>query len=126
MNPLVSTVELTGEEIKYLLEDNIERTFSCYPIQQMGGYLKRCFGITAYIKIKNRKGARIQELFIGGIHYARNKSYKAAFVTEQGVPHHVGKNREHTAIRAVDAMADFLKKNLLDLSILNNQAFIIV
>ncbi len=91
-----------------------------------GRLFKKCFGLTAYIKIENPKGARIQELYIEEIPYIKNKNYKVAFVTEQGVPSHVGKNREHTQVRAVDAMTDFFKNNLLDVSILNNQSFIIV
>jgi 2',3'-cyclic-nucleotide 2'-phosphodiesterase (5'-nucleotidase family) len=37
MNPPISTVELTGEELKAMLEENLERTFSRDPYQQMGG-----------------------------------------------------------------------------------------
>jgi len=32
MNPPVSTVELTGGEIRAMLEENLERTFSCNPL----------------------------------------------------------------------------------------------
>ncbi len=44
MNPPVSTVELTGEELKAMLEENLERTFSCDPYKQMGGYVKHGLG----------------------------------------------------------------------------------
>ena len=62
-NPFISTTELSGQDIKEMLEENLERTFSANPMQQMGGYIKRCMGLTAYIKIENPKGNRIQELF---------------------------------------------------------------
>ena len=51
MNPPISTVELTGEELRAMLEENLERTFSCDPYQQMGGYVKRCLGLNVYFKI---------------------------------------------------------------------------
>ncbi len=65
MNPPVSTVELTGAEIKTMLEENLERTFSCDPYNQMGGYVKRCLGLNIYFKIENPSGRRIQKLFAG-------------------------------------------------------------
>lgn len=37
MNALVSTVELKVEELKEMLEENLERTFSCDVYQQMVG-----------------------------------------------------------------------------------------
>jgi S-sulfosulfanyl-L-cysteine sulfohydrolase len=40
MNPPVATVEITGEELKTMLEENLERTFACDPYNQMGGYVK--------------------------------------------------------------------------------------
>lgn len=126
MNPPVSTVELTGEEIKQMLEENIERTFSCNPMKQMGGYVKRCLGITAYIKIENPKGNRIQELHIESKPYSSDRIYKAAFVTEQGVPVHWGKNRATTSVTAIDAMLNYLKTNTLTEELLNNQSFLTV
>ena len=65
MNPPISTVELTGEEILLMLEANLERTFSSDPYQQMGGYVKRYLGLKAYIKLENTSGYRKQKLFMG-------------------------------------------------------------
>ena len=44
-NPPVSVVELTGAEIRAMLEENLERTFAADPYAQMGGYAKRCLGL---------------------------------------------------------------------------------
>ncbi len=63
MDPPVSTTELTGEELRDMLEENLERTFSCDPYRQMGGYVKRCLGLTVYFKIENPAGQRIQKIF---------------------------------------------------------------
>ncbi len=65
MNPPISTVELTGEEIVAMLEENLGRTFACDPYQQMGGYVKRGLGFNAYIKIENPPGQRVQQVFVG-------------------------------------------------------------
>ena len=51
MNPPISTVELTGEEIVAMLEENLERTFARDPYGQMGGYVKRSLGLNVYLKI---------------------------------------------------------------------------
>jgi 2',3'-cyclic-nucleotide 2'-phosphodiesterase (5'-nucleotidase family) len=51
VNPPVSTTEITGRELKAMMEENLERTFSRDPYQQMGGYVKRCMGVNLYCKI---------------------------------------------------------------------------
>ena len=108
MNPPVSTVELSGEEIREMLEENLERTFSCDPYQQMGGYVKRCLGLNVYFKIENPSGNRIQKLFAGNEEIQTDKYYSAAFVTMQGVPQKYGRNRENQSERIIDAMRKYL------------------
>ena len=44
----IGTVDLTGQELVQMLEENLERTFSANPFHQLGGYVKRCQGLTAY------------------------------------------------------------------------------
>jgi len=111
MNAPVSTVELSGEEIREMLEENLERTFSCDPYHQMGGYVKRCLGLTVYFKIENPAGQRIQQLFAGNEEVQPDTYYTAAFVTMQGVPQKYGRNRENRSERAIDAMRKYLEKH---------------
>jgi sulfur-oxidizing protein SoxB len=111
MNPPVSTVELTGEELKAMLEENLERTFSCDPYQQMGGYVKRCMGLNVYFKIENPAGHRIQKLFAGNEEVHPGLYYKAAFVTMQGVPEKYGRNRENSSELIIDAMRKYLSRH---------------
>lgn len=111
MNPVVSKVALTGIEIINMLEENLERTFASNPMKQMGGYVKRCLGISIKMRIENSKGCRIQQIFVGNEPLGKNKIYKVAFVTEQGVPEQLGVNRTDLAVKAVDAMAEYLNKN---------------
>lgn len=47
MIPPISTVELTGEEIVAMLEENLEQTFASDPYKQMDGYVKRSLGLNA-------------------------------------------------------------------------------
>jgi 2',3'-cyclic-nucleotide 2'-phosphodiesterase (5'-nucleotidase family) len=109
MNPPVSTVELSGEEIKVMLEENLERTFSCDTYNQMGGYVKRCLGLNVYFKIENPTGLRIQKLFTGDEEVQPDHYYTAAFVTMQGVPQKYGRNRENQSERIIDAMRKYLR-----------------
>jgi len=113
MNPVISTVEITGEEIKKLLEENLENTFSVDAMKQMGGYVKRCLGLNIKMRIENPPGHRIQQIYFNGEHLQNEKVYKVAFVTTQGVPEKFGKNRQHLTIKAVEAMQNFLKKKPL-------------
>jgi len=108
MNPPVSTIELSGEEIKEMLEENLERTFSCDPYNQMGGYVKRCLGLNVYFKIENPSGQRIQKLFVGNEEIQSDKYYSAAFVTMQGVPQKYGRNRENRSEHIIDVLRTYL------------------
>ncbi|MCM3568118.1 bifunctional UDP-sugar hydrolase/5'-nucleotidase [Neobacillus mesonae] len=109
-NPPVSTVELTGKEILEMLEENLERTFAGNPYHQMGGYMKRCFGLRMFIKIENPAGTRIQQLFINDQLVDINQTYLASFVTMQGVPQKYGSNRRNLNAHAIDALKQFIEK----------------
>jgi sulfur-oxidizing protein SoxB len=111
MNPPVSTLELSGEEIKIMLEENLERTFSCDPYQQMGGYVKRCLGLNVYFKIENPSGHRIQKLFAGNEEVQADRYYTTAFVTPQGVPQKYGTNRENSSEHIIDALRTYLARH---------------
>jgi hypothetical protein len=110
MDPPVSAIELTGEELKQMMEENLERTFSRDPYQQMGGYVKRCLGLRMYFKIENPPGHRIQELLVLEERVNPDRAYAAVFVTAQGVPEKFGTKRRHLDINAVQAMRQYLQK----------------
>ncbi|HUH29211.1 bifunctional metallophosphatase/5'-nucleotidase [Gelidibacter sp.] len=111
MNPPVSTVELTGAEIKQMLEENLERTFCKDPFGQMGGYVKRVLGLQINMRIENPNGHRIQEIYYKDSHLKYERIYKVSFVTSQGVPNKYGKNRREHDQRAVVVMKEYLKNN---------------
>ncbi len=103
-NPPVSVVDLTGQEIQDMLEQNLERTFAADPFDQMGGYVKRCRGLHMYLKAENPTGHRIERLFVGDEPIEHARVYEVAFVTAQGVPAKFGTNRRNLEIHAVDAL----------------------
>lgn len=111
MNPPISTVELTGEEIVAMLEENLERTFARDPYDQMGGYVKRGLGFNAYIKIENPPGQRVQQLFVGDEELQPERHYSAVFVTEQGVAQKYGRNRQDHPERSIEALRTYLGRH---------------
>ncbi|PVY42231.1 bifunctional metallophosphatase/5'-nucleotidase [Pontibacter virosus] len=111
MNPPVQTVSISGEELLKMLEENLEKTFAPDAYNQLGGFVKRSLGLKAFIKIEAPKGNRIQKLFINGEELDPQRRYKAAFVTEQGVPEKYGTQRETTGIKAIKAMKLYLQKH---------------
>ncbi len=107
----ISTVDLTGRELIAMLEENLERTFSADPFHQMRGYVKRCLGLTAYIKIENPPGARIQKLFIGNDEVQPDKAYRAAYLSAQAVAANYGRNRQDLRQPTHEAMLAYLDKH---------------
>jgi sulfur-oxidizing protein SoxB len=103
-NPPVSLAELTGREMWDMMEENLEHTLATNPYQQMGGFLKRCLGVTIYIKVENPAGSRIQEFFVNGEAIEADRRYPVAFITSQGVPRKYGSNRRKLPVSAIDAL----------------------
>lgn len=107
----ISTVDLTGRELNAMLEENLERTFSADPFHQMGGYVKRCLGLTLYLKIENPPGTRIQKLFVGGDEVQPDKIYRAAYLSAQAVAANYGRNRQDLPQPTHEAMLAYLAKH---------------
>lgn len=103
-NPPVSVVDVTGEEILTMIEDNLERTFAADPFQQMGGYVKRMRGLKLFFKAENPKGHRVDRLYVEGRPVASEQVYSVAFVTDQAVPDKFGRNRRQAGTSAIDAL----------------------
>lgn len=110
-DPPISTTLLRGEELQAMLEENLEHTFSRDPFNQMGGYLKRCMGLKAYIKLENPPGQRIQHLYVGKSEIQPEKMYRAAFITAQGVPEKYGSSRQEHPEHIVSALRESLKRH---------------
>ncbi|MEJ2127055.1 MAG: 5'-nucleotidase C-terminal domain-containing protein, partial [Candidatus Bathyarchaeota archaeon] len=111
-NPKVSICKITGAELWDMMEENLERTFSRDPYQQMGGYVKRCFGLNVYFKVENPEGKRIHEFFVNGKKLDKSKVYSTCFVTAQGIPEKYGKDRQSLDINAISALEEYLEKKV--------------
>ncbi len=111
VNPLVVRVKLTGRELWTMMEENLERTFSRNPYNQMGGYVKRCMGINTYCKIENPYGYRIQEIFVQGKKLEPDKIYDAVYLTSQGVPSEYGREHSSTNKRAIEVLENYLERS---------------
>ncbi len=109
MNPFVSTLEITGMELKNMLEQNLEHTFSCIPFNQIGGYVKRSLGLRALVKVEYPVQTRIRKLFVGDREVEADKTYKAAYITSQAIPVQFGRKREQSEDKIIDVMVDYLK-----------------
>ena len=110
VNPYLFAGEIGGDELWEMLEQNLEHVFSRDPYQQMGGYIKRCLGLTCYFKVENPPGRRIQELFVRGEKVRPDRLYSTVFVTTQGVPEKYGQNRQNLKVKAVEALRHYLRK----------------
>jgi len=115
VNPPVSTADITGKELQEMLEENLEKTYSRNPLDQMGGYVKRALGIRVYFKVENPFGQRIQEIYVGDEMLDPDKVYKACYVTNQGVPENYGRNHKKLTATAIDALVHYLKDETFDL-----------
>jgi 2',3'-cyclic-nucleotide 2'-phosphodiesterase (5'-nucleotidase family) len=107
-NPDISTVEVTGRELRAMMEENLERTFACDPYDQMGGYVKRCMGVNLYCRLENAPGLRIQEFFAGGKRLDPDAVYRAALATDQDVPEKYGRDREVLDTSMIEALERYL------------------
>lgn len=112
MDPIISIVDMTGQEIVDMLEENFERTFSANPMEQMGGYCKRYLGLQIKFHIENPYGYRIEEIYCRGERLKKEKTYKAVYITEQGVSDKYGSNRVHLETTTVEALIAYLKESV--------------
>ena len=110
VNPPVTTAEMTGAEVQAMMEENLERTFSCDPYGQMSGYVKRFCGLTILAKLGLPFGHRIDRIFVGSAPLDPETVYPVAYITAQGVPQKYGRNREALSVTAIDALRSYLAK----------------
>jgi sulfur-oxidizing protein SoxB len=110
-HPPISTVDLTGDELRTMLEANLERTYSSDPFCQMGGFVKRCRGLNLYFKMENPKGHRIEDLLVDGAPVQPDRIYRAAMLGEQGVPMKYGSNRHRIEVDAIASLQQLFARD---------------
>jgi sulfur-oxidizing protein SoxB len=105
-NPELFTVQLTGRELRRMLERSMERTFSGDLLRQQGGYVMRFAGMRAVARINNPAGNRIHRLEIGGHIADPDREYTVAAAGEQSVEKREG--RTPTGVHSVDSLRAYL------------------
>ena len=76
--PQVTLTELTGAEIKAVLEDIADNLFNADPYLQQGGDMVRVGGMTYAIRPAAKIGGRISDLRLAGRPLQADKRYKVA------------------------------------------------
>jgi sulfur-oxidizing protein SoxB len=76
--PQAMLSELTGAEIKTVLEDVADNLFNSDPYSQQGGDMVRVGGMTYAITPREKIGRRISEMQLGGKPIEAGKRYKVA------------------------------------------------
>jgi S-sulfosulfanyl-L-cysteine sulfohydrolase len=76
--PYTTVNELTGAQIKAILEDVADNVFHSDPYLQQGGDMVRVAGMTYAIEPQARIGARISDMRIGARPMQAEKRYKVA------------------------------------------------
>ena len=76
--PYATLNELSGEQIKTILEDVCDNLFNPDPYLQQGGDMVRVGGMTYACDPRQKIGARISDLRLGGKPMAANRTYKVA------------------------------------------------
>ena len=93
------------------MEENLDRTFSRDPYQQMSEYVKQCMGLNLFFKLENPENLRIQKFLVGNQRLNRDTTYRACFVTEQGILQRYGSTQQDLAVNAIDALERYLLKH---------------
>ncbi|MGC9189057.1 MAG: thiosulfohydrolase SoxB, partial [Sulfurihydrogenibium sp.] len=105
--PDVYKFELTGQQIKNLLEDIADNVFNSNPLYQQGGDMSRTLGLDYEITISAPTGKRISNVKVNGKDLDPNRSYVVA--SWGGNLYKAGKNAQK--IRPVyDITIDYLKR----------------
>jgi hypothetical protein len=77
----------------------------------MGGYVKRCMGLTLYFKIENPYGTRINQLFVDDECVRPDDVYDVCYVTTQGVPDKYGSDRETVGVDAIETLRRYVTQH---------------
>jgi sulfur-oxidizing protein SoxB len=76
--PMSTLTEMTGEQIKMILEDVCDNLFNPDPYYQQGGDMVRVGGLTYACDPNQKIGKRIQDMRLGGKPLDAGKKYKVA------------------------------------------------
>lgn len=101
-NPEVATAEVTGEELRVMLEQNMHHVFAGDAFEQAGGYLVRVSGMSVVFRPNNGRGTRVEHLDVRGERVVPDRLYTVALAGERQLRR--ARNRQGTGVRAIDAL----------------------
>lgn len=107
-NPEVFTVQIKGEALQALLEENMHHVLAGNPLEQSGGYLMRASGLSVVFRPNNPRGTRIEHLDIAGAPVDKARTYTVASAGNQDLSQVDG--RQDTGVSAIDAIRQYFKK----------------
>lgn len=81
--------EVTGEQVKNWLEQEINNVFAKDATQRFGGWLVRFSGMTVKFDSSKEMGERVQEVTIQGEPLDLNRTYRMASCNREGEPIHI-------------------------------------
>jgi sulfur-oxidizing protein SoxB len=105
--PDVYRFELTGAQIKNLLEDVADNVFNPNPLYQQGGDMSRTLGLEYAIKISAPTGQRISDIKVNGKDLDPNRTYVVA--SWGGNLYKIGKNAKNLR-PSYDITIDYIKR----------------
>ena len=108
-NPELFTVRLTGSELRRMLEQSIENTFSGDLLRQQGGYVMRFAGMRATVRLNNPPGTRVQRVEIADASADPTREYTVVAAGEGSMQQ--GEGRTITGVRAIDSLRAYLQAN---------------
>ncbi len=108
-NPEVFTAQLTGEELRQLIEENMHHVLSGDAFEQAGGYLLRVSGMSVVFRPNNGRGTRVEQFDIAGERYDPGRLYTVA--TAGGQDLRRARGRQGTGVLAIDALRRYLAEH---------------
>lgn len=106
--PDVYTFEMTGEQIKMILEDIADNAFNENPLYQQGGDMSRLLGLEYEIKLGAPRGKRLRNIKVNGKDLDPKRSYVVS--AWGGNLYRVGKNVRPDHPPVYDVVIDYIKK----------------
>lgn len=106
--PDVYTFEMTGEQIKMILEDIADNAFNANPLYQQGGDMSRLLGLEYEIKLGAPAGTRLRNIKVNGKDLDPKRSYVVS--AWGGNLYRVGKNVRPDHPPVYDVVIEYIKK----------------
>ncbi|RUM48091.1 MAG: thiosulfohydrolase SoxB [Hydrogenothermus sp.] len=106
--PDVYTFEMTGEQLKMILEDVADNAFNKNPLYQQGGDMSRLLGVEYEIKLGAPAGKRLRNIKVNGKDLDPKRSYVVS--AWGGNLYKAGKNVRPDHPPVYDVVIEYIKK----------------